>query len=176
MKLRLLALSALSVFALASVSKADPVTGGDIIASGGEVYVTFNGSDAGYDNLLFMVNGPSGTLFEGHVTAVGLTLDVGWFAAGTDLVFGLNNQMGNTWYTGAASANADGVAHAKVDGSVAGQVAVGFEDLPGGGDLDYNDLEFTVSNSHVPDTTGTLLLLGTGLIGVVAFGRRLTRR
>ncbi|HEY4301316.1 MAG TPA: DUF4114 domain-containing protein [Candidatus Didemnitutus sp.] len=176
MKLRILGLSILSAFALASVGKADPVTGGDIVANGGEVYVTFNGSDAGYDNLLFMVNGPAGTLFEGHVTSVGSTIDVGWFAAGTDLVFGLNNQMGNTWYTGAASSNSDGVAHAKVDGSVAGTVSVGFEDLPGGGDLDYNDLEFSVSNARVPDNAITLLLLGSGLIGLVAFGRRLGRR
>lgn len=176
MKLRLLALSALAATALAVTSKADPVTGGDIIASGGEVWLTFTGSDAGYDNLLFYVGTPSTTIFEGHVSAAGAKYDLGWFASGTDLVFGLNNQVGNTWYTGAASVNSDGVAHARLDGSVAGIVSVGFEDLNGGGDLDYNDLQFTVSNAHVPDNATTILLLGSASIGLAAFARRFGRR
>ncbi|HVU18626.1 MAG TPA: DUF4114 domain-containing protein [Candidatus Didemnitutus sp.] len=176
MKFRALFFSVLALATSATIGKADPVTGGDIIANGGEVWVTFNGSDAGYDNLLFYISNPSGTIFEGHVTAPGSSYDLGWFASGTDLIFGLNNQMGNTWYTGPASANSDGIAHARVDGSVAGQVSVGFEDLPGGGDLDYNDLQFTVSNAHVPDNAVTLLLLGGASIGLATFGRRFRRR
>jgi hypothetical protein len=175
MKIRALLISSLLGFAGVATTQADPILGGQIFATGGSVYATFTGSDAGYDNLLFFATTSSGTIFEGHATVVGTTVYLGDFAAGTELEFGLNNQQGNIWYTGSGSRNTDGLAHALVDGSTPGIVSVGFEDLNGGGDKDYNDLEFTVRNATVPDTAGTLLLLGGALIGLLGFSRRFAR-
>jgi hypothetical protein len=152
---------------------ANPILGAQIYANGGEVNVTFLGSDAGFDNLLFIALDPTGLIFEGHVTAVNTTKSLGNFAAGTELMFQLNNQKGNLWYTGPGSRNSDGVAHAVVDANyLPGALYVGYEDLPGGGDKDYNDLKFSVSNAHVPDAAATLPLLGFGLLGLAAFARR----
>ena len=49
------------------------------------------------------------------------------------------------FYSGDGSRNPDGIAHAVVD-SRQNQAQVGFEDLFGGGDRDYNDLVFSFSN------------------------------
>lgn len=179
MKMRSLLLAGLFVVGGIATSKADPIiVGGEIFATGGNVSVTFAGSDASYDNLLFLATTSSGTIFEGHVSILGTTVDLGSFAAGTELEFGLNNQQGNTWYTGPASRNSDGVAHAEVANLLPGLVGVGFEDLNGGGDKDYNDLLFVVrgaTGSAVPDSAGTLLLMGSALVGLFGFARRFAK-
>jgi hypothetical protein len=175
MKTRSILLAALLGLGGIATTQANPILGGQIFANGGAVYATFTGSDAGYDNLLFLATTSSGTIFEGHATVVGTTAFLGNFAAGTELEFALNNQQGNIWYTGSGSRNSDGLAHALVDGSTPGLVSVGFEDLNGGGDKDYNDLQFTVRNASVPDTTGTLVLMGMAMVGLVGFARRFVK-
>jgi hypothetical protein len=116
-----------------------------------------------------------GVIFEGHVTPSGTMVDLGAFNAGTELIFALNNQNGGIFFTGPANRNPDNVAHAIVDDQFGpGQTFVRFEDLFGGGDLDYNDLEFTLSNvtSAVPDGgSTTAMLLGSAVL-VLVFLRR----
>ena len=154
-------------------SHANMILGGQIFANGGDVTVTFLGSDAGYDNLLFLANNGNGVIFEGHVTAPGTVADLGSFAAGTELIFKLNNQQGDIWSTGDASRNSDGVAHAVInDAYASGLISVGFEDLNGGGDRDYNDLTFAVGNASVPDASTTLPLVGLAFAGLVGLSRR----
>jgi hypothetical protein len=82
------------------------------------------------------------------------------------------------WYTGPAALNADGFAHAWVDGTYTGPyggTAVGFEDLAGLGDAGYEDLIYTFSNvkaSTAPDASSTLPLLGAGLGSLALLARR----
>jgi hypothetical protein len=48
---------------------------------------------------------------------------------------------------------------------------IGLEDIRGLGDKDYDDLMFTVSANPVPEPA-TILLVGSGLVGLVRFRRR----
>lgn len=150
--------------------------GDNLVASGGTITATFQGSDAGYDSLL-RVTAPggydSGYFFPNHSTSVGSTFNLGSFVAGTPLdlqLYVLNT--GNTWHVGSASGNADNVIHANVvyDYPTIGSTFVGFEDLWGGGDYDYNDHMFIFTNvSAVPELESYVMLIaGLGLLGFIA--------
>jgi len=168
------------IFAICGTAQteATPIIGGQIfVQNSGHVIATFAGSDAGFNNLLLLASPPNGlgTIFEGHVTPTGTTIDLGVFTAGTELIFQLNNQAGGIFLTGPGIRNPDNVAHAIVDDQFGpGLTFVGFEDIFGGGDFDYNDLQFTLSNvrSLVPDgSTPTAMLLGGAVLLLVLLRR-----
>jgi hypothetical protein len=108
-------------------------------------------------------------------TAVGSSSNLGAFAAGTELVFHLHVlTTGDDFFTGPASRNPDGAVHAQgslwagTPGIPTAGVLVGFEDLFGGGDADFNDFQFVVTNAALVDAASvpepsTLLLLASGL-------------
>lgn len=59
---------------------------------------------------------------------------------GDELDFGLHvRNTGNNFYLGSGDRNADGLSHAYIRPGSANKYYVGFEDLMGGGDRDYND-------------------------------------
>lgn len=111
--------------------------------------------------------------------------------AGDELVFGIFvRDTGFTFFTGppGPGRNPDLLAHAAVDfdppavapppfppiAILPGLTLVGFEDLFGGGDLDFDDLGFaftSVSPTAVPEPAA-LLLVGTGAAGLLARARR----
>lgn len=173
------------LFAATSVAAQADITilGGRLFAAQtGHVTATFLGSDAGYtDILIFDPNGQNRTLFNGHATPVGTTIDLGTFTAGTELKFQLHvSNTGDNFYTGPASANPDNVFHASAVLDANRSAVLGFEDLRGGGDRDYNDLQFRVTNvsnvggpSPVPEpSTWGMLLGGLGLMGFAARRRK----
>ena len=154
----------------------EPVLGGRmLVASDGYVTAEFLGSDAGYFNTLYLdVPGDADMyLFDKSSHLGSGPINLGWFAAGTELIFRLDvSNTGESFFTGDADRNADGLAHALATSTLndAGVyvTTVGFEDLLGGGDLDFNDFEFLLTNVidplAVPAPT-VLALLGLGLFG-----------
>jgi hypothetical protein len=176
-------------------AQAAPIIGAQLFATGGDVIATFLGHTAGFSNDLYLfaagdlitplpvtgVVGPGtpdpGLIFNNQTTPVGTQINLGSFAAGTELVFGIFvRNTGDWFFMGPGVRNPDGLPHGAVDDgsgtfpiygvSPPGSVRVGFEDLFGGGDLDYDDLGFAFSNvtTAVPEP-GTMMLLGLGLLG-----------
>ena len=181
-------------FFLPTVSMATSILGGSLIVQNtGEVFATFQGSSAGYSSTLFLHN-TGQSLFNNHSSSVGTTISLGTFEAGTELVFGINVQnTGQTFFTGGGFRNGDGLAHAMINDTFGqeGEALVSFEDLLGGGDRDYNDLEFAFSNvageeARNTDIDGntliqnpepsTVILLGSGLIGLATWRWKKQRR
>lgn len=109
------------------------------------ITVTFTASDSAYNDELWLEFPWLQALGVGGETAPGTTYAVGTIAADTELTFGINvRNTGDHFQSGPASRNADGVTHVAV--TYAGQCAwtIGFEDLWGGGDQDYNDVELLI--------------------------------
>jgi hypothetical protein len=194
MKRALVACIGLVLFAVgARPASAAPVLGQQLFATGGDVTATFLGHTAGFTNDLYLFDagdlstplavtatvGPlgPGLIFTNQTSAPGSSVNLGSFAAGTELVFAIyvrNTQQ--TYFMGPGSRNPDGIFHAAVDNGLApqfpsygtvppGSIAIGFEDLFGGGDLDYDDLGFAFSSVRRTATPepATLSLLALGL-------------
>jgi len=125
----------------------------------------FNQGDEAYSNYLRSESNP---LLPGDY------VDLGVYDAGTSMDFLLiaNGANGGTdvWST-AEGYNIDGIQHAVafgVDGSP--YLLMGFEDLYGGGDMDYNDLVFAVdigeaNVAFLSQPEPSLLLMGLALLG-----------
>ena len=144
---------------------------------------TLQGSSAAHDDDFYLdspLNG-LGLIFNNHTTPIGTTRDLGFFTAGTELIFKVHvENTGDDFFSGPGSRNLNGLEHAVEDDAFApGQTLVGFEDLYGGGDRDYNDVQFTFTNvrggqgSSVPEPA-TLALAGIGL-GLAAPRRKAQR-
>ncbi|MCL2162434.1 MAG: PEP-CTERM sorting domain-containing protein [Betaproteobacteria bacterium] len=157
---------------------AEGTEGFSVIANGGEVFATYQGSSAGYNNDLYF----NGTfIFNNYGTAEGTTVSLGSFDAGAELVFELRVlTTGYTFFSGPALRNPDGQAHARVetDWTTPGTTLVSFEDLFNGAFV-FNDLSFSLSNtSGTPTTpipepqTYALMLAGLAVIKAMTRYRR----
>lgn len=123
------------------------------------VWARFCGGTAGYTSDAFLAYPGYQYIGTGNVTPEGTLVDLGVFAAGTELVFAITvRNSGYTYYTGPSSRNPDGVVHAAVTDLGDGNWHIGFEDMWGGGDADYDDInlvinaEIIVVPPGVPDT------------------------
>lgn len=167
--------AALALGLSAGVAEAATLGGEIVVANDGHVVATFLGGDASFDSELYL-EGVMGRLFHNHLDMVGDTVDLGEQTAGTVLRFSLLVlNTGATFFSGPASGNPDGLAHALLDDLGGGVTYVGFEDIYGYTDADFNDLAFSFTNTKgVPSVpvpaAGLMLLAGLGAMG--AFKRR----
>lgn len=163
----------LSLTAALGVTAANATIGASVfVQNTGTVIATFQGSDAGYDSELYLDLAGVGPIFANHSTSAGTTYNLGNFTAGTELIFRLHVvSTGDDWYTGEAARNADNIAHADAidNWNMNGDTWIGFEDIYGGGDFDYNDHQFSFSNTAVPEP-GTIAGLALG--GIALLRRR----
>jgi len=158
-------------------------TGQELIASGGDVTLTFLGpTTAIFDDVIFLQSPANGfgLFFDNHGTANGTTLDLGNYVAGTELEFGIYSyNTGNSWYSGPGSRNADGDVHAYMVNDYEGipnTTYVGFEDLAADAPSDWNYVDdiFAVSGANAtnaPDITSTAFLLGFAGLSIAIFRR-----
>ncbi len=162
-----------------SLAQASPILGlgNTITATGGDVSVSILRSDSGYNDLIKFFWGFTDANHNlASFTLIGTdnvlgTKDLGTFAAGTELVFGITTPYA-TFFTGSGTRNPDGLMHGAVVATAipsgfAESWLVSFEDLLKGGDKDYNDAIFKVSQkaAAVPEP-GSLALVAVGLIGL----------
>jgi hypothetical protein len=135
---------------LAAPAEAQAEIGGQLFATGGTVDIVMLPATATFTSQLFLQH-PDGTRTNVALnTEVGKHVTVGPFPAGEELVFGITT--GNDpFLMGPASRNPDGIAHAEVTETGAGTFLVGFEDVPGGGDRDYDDNVFQFTGNLAPN-------------------------
>jgi hypothetical protein len=152
-----------------------------IAAATGDVSAYFAGSDAGYTNVItLLVNGvDTGVVGLNNQTSVyGQMLNFGAVKAGDRLVFKLiNTNPGDIGpFYSDRSMNEGGYNHIfssqyEGDELIPKGIFVGFEDLPRGGDFDYNDERFVFVNvadvTDVPEPASIALLMA-GVAGLAA--------
>jgi hypothetical protein len=162
---------------------ANPAAYSFTAAADGDLAVYFYAQDAGNSETIGVrINGVDSafTGLENHSSSHGDVLDFGNVSAGDSIVFYILS--GATKFYSDVSLNADGTQHIYStdfagDALIPAGTYVGFEDLPGGGDHDYNDTEFVFTNiattPAVPEPANTALLVGgLGLLGFMARRRR----
>jgi hypothetical protein len=147
-------------------------------AKTGDITAWFAGSTAGYtENLGLMINGvATGIIGLGNKTsAVGDKLVLGHAKAGDNLVFFINIVSPKNSYFSDKSLNVDSVNHVwstsfSGNSLIPAGTYVAFEDMRGGGDLNYHDETFVFSNvmtnAAVPEPAAwALLVAGFGMVG-----------
>ena len=128
-----------------TAAKSADSSAGTFIAGKDAVSVDILQSDSGYENKIFYSTDNFATrTYIGIDNKTG-TVDLGTFKPGTKIEFGIENDLKQFFRTGAASANSDNFQHGQVSKTADG-IQIGFEDLKGGGDRDFNDAIIRVRN------------------------------
>ena len=153
-----------------------PSTGKLFVATAGEVILTFLSKEAAYSNDLYL-QGTTNAILNNQTAVAGSQYSLGSFQAGAELIFSmLVNNTGLTYFTGEANTNPDSFIHAAYDITSSQTLNIGFEDIFKGGDRDYNDLVFSLTNVSVrpsvspvpePEIVG-MLTFGLLMLGFVA--------
>jgi hypothetical protein len=140
-----------AILALAPGNKAESaVLGGQIFSTGGQISVQILSAEAGLTSILGIYYPIQQSIATNR--DVGKVINLGSFQAGIELIFGIFTQGKkakdqNTFLMGPGVRNPDWLAHAVVNFINPGVAIVGFEDLLGGGDRDYNDNLFLFSGA-----------------------------
>ena len=149
----------------------------------GNITGYFYGFSAGDTDYVGMLNVTtyvfSGWFFNNQTTAPGTGADFGPVTAGDVLVFKLWDATSGLIFGSDPSMSDDGINHAYATDFAGGNgipagIYIGMEDLPlVHSDLDYNDDQFIFVNVGTPTPEpGTLVMLGSGLLGLAGILRR----
>jgi len=161
-----------SLFASFTASAADPFYQ-FTVAKNGHVYATVEPSSAQFENHMYtVINGVKSGVFLNNHSPVGTIVDFGKYHKGDHIQFRVDvMDTGDTWWSNPAK-NSDHLQHMKVDFNSKGMhLSTGFEDIRGGGDFDYNDMNGLWKNVHVaavPEPETYLMMLFGLLIVVYA--------
>ena len=128
-----------------AISGKSEAGGSGFVAGAGDVVVDIKNSESGYNNKIYWSADNFKTKNYLGIDNNAGTYNIGKFAEGTKIDFGIDNGVGNFFRTGTAANNADNIEHAKATQTAAG-TEIGFEDLYGGGDRDFNDAIINVKN------------------------------
>ena len=109
------------------------------------VTLTFVSVSAGWNDAVSWDGALPGDGFHCHDVAPGFTTPIGRFDGPAEVKLSLTTPDGDTWSTGAGAGNADHTAHARLTVMPPDAVLVEWEDMPAGGDRDYNDCVFILS-------------------------------
>lgn len=164
-----------AVMAIGTMASAQAATlGGQLFSNGGNIKVQVLLADAGFTSELRLFNAARTSFTSiANNRQVGRVVDLGSFTKGQELIFGIFvTNTGNTFFTGPASRNPDGIFHNVTNQVAPGDVYVGFEDLFGGGDRDYNDNIFRFTGAiqdspvpvNVPEPASIVGLLAVGAL------------
>lgn len=125
---------------LANVSATQAATiGGSLYSTGGDITIEVLGGTAGITSYLNLYSPENRYIATNR--EVGKVVNLGNLPRGAELIFGILAE-GNTFLMGPGSRNPDGIPHAGVNFVAPGIAYVGFEDIFGGGDWDYDDNNF----------------------------------
>lgn len=125
-----------------------PALGGQLYSTGAPVTIEVMNASAGLTSTLFLLEPEEVRIATNR--DVGTSVTVGPYANAEELVFGIR-VSGQEYRLGPGTRNPDGLAHAIVDFGLDGCAVVGFEDLFGGGDRDYDDNRFRFCGGIAPD-------------------------
>jgi len=143
-----LLLSGLRVPAVAAEEDPAPVLGGQLFSTGAPVTVEVLSASAGYTSTLYLLDPEEVRIATNR--DVGTKVTVGPYGSGEELVFGIRVN-GQEFRLGPGARNPDGIEHAVVDFGTDGCAVVGYEDLFGGGDRDYDDNKFKFCGGIAPE-------------------------
>jgi VCBS repeat-containing protein len=136
---------ALLLIAPSDYAAAAPVLGGQLYGTGGTVTVEVLPADANDTSELRLCSPGQERLIATN-REVGRVVNLGSFPSGEELIFCIVNLVhGDKFFMGPASRNPDGIEHAVVDQIGPTTAIVGFEDVFGGYDRDFNDNRFEFS-------------------------------
>ena len=131
--------------------------GGNVSDTNDKVLVTFISTEAGYnsDLYLFTDDGIADNdifLFNNKAASPDDSIILSGLLGKGELIFRLLvNNTTEEFFSGDAARNSDNVEHASVDLEIATGVAIiGFKDILGGGDNDFNDIIISVADLPVP--------------------------
>jgi hypothetical protein len=144
--------------------------GGQLFSTGGFAQVTRLAGTADFSSDLKLSYG-SNTIPIASAAEIGKTVTLPKVGFTQELIFKIFvRDTGETFSMGPSSRNRDGIAHATVQCLGEGRAKVSFEDSLGGGDRDYDDVQFEIRTSN------TEMIDGLGQCGPNTFKGTLSPR
>lgn len=125
-----------------------PVIGAQLYSTGEVIEIEVLSATAALTSELFLLEPEEVRIATNR--EVGKMVDLGPYEPGLELVFGIR-VLGREYRMGPGERNPDGIPHAGVEFLEDGCVIVGFEDLFGGGDRDYDDNRFRFCGGIAPE-------------------------